>query len=352
MPITKTKTRTMRSVLFYGPKDIRLEKRPIPKPGPGEALLQVKAALTCGTDFKAYRQGHPVLLAHTPAPFGHEMAGVIADVGDGDTELRPGDRVVAANSAPCDQCFYCQRGESELCNHLDLLNGCYAEYILLPARIVRHNVHKIPASLDYSVAAMAEPLACAIHAVDKLVVRPGETMVVIGAGNMARFLIVALKDTGVRTIVVGRNPERLRLAREAGADETVDFGKEKDLLTAIRSRTLEGHGPDAVVEAVGKPETWKLAVDLVRKGGRVCFFGGCKAGTSANVDTHRLHYQELRLFGVFHHRPQHVKHALALLASGQVPRKLFIKDKISLEDVVPYFSTHADQSHLKAVVTP
>src|SRR5262245_29629760 len=190
-----TKTQTMRSVLFYAPKDIRLEQRAIPTPGPGEVLLQVKAALTCGTDFKAFRQGHPVLLAKTPAPFGHEMAGVIAAVGQGVTELRAGDRVVAANSAPCDACFYCKRGETELCDRLDLLNGSYAEYINLPARIVRHNVHKIPKTLDFSVAAMAEPLACAIHAVDKLVVRPGETIALLGAGNMARYVVVALKNS-------------------------------------------------------------------------------------------------------------------------------------------------------------
>lgn len=338
--------------MFYAPGDLRLETRPVPSPGPGEALLRVKAALTCGTDFKAFRQGHPVLLAQTPAPFGHEMAGLIAAIGDGVNHLAPGDRVVAANSAPCDACFYCRRGETELCDHLELLNGCYAEYILLPARIVKHNVHKIPDTLDYSVAAMAEPLACAIHAVDKLVVRPGETMVVIGAGNMSRYLVVALKDTGVRIIVLGRNPERLRLAREAGAHETIDVSREKDLPAAVRARTLEGRGPDAVIEAVGKPETWKMATEMVRKGGRVCFFGGCKAGTTAPVDTHRLHYQELRLFGVFHHRPEHVRHAVALLAGGKVPKELFIQTRISLEDVIPYFQTNAEGSPLKAEVRP
>jgi L-iditol 2-dehydrogenase len=350
--MAKTKAQTMRSVLFYGPIDIRLERRPVPAPGPGEALLEVKAALTCGTDFKAYRQGHPVLLARTPSPFGHEMAGVIAAVGGGVTALGPGDRVVAANSAPCDECFFCRRGETELCDHLDLLNGCYAEYILLPARIVRHNVHKIPDSLDYSVAAMAEPLACAIHAVDRLVVRPGETIVVIGAGNMARYLIVALKDTGVRIIVLGRNAERLRLAREAGAHEIMDVSRESDLPAAVRRLTLEGRGPDAVIEAVGKPETWKAAVEMARKGGRVCFFGGCKAGSSAEIDTHRLHYQELRLFGVFHHRPEHVKHAVALLSQGHVPKEIFIQGRISLEEVVPFFQTHAEGSPLKAEVLP
>jgi len=345
-----TKIQTMRSVLFYGPRDIRLENRPIPSPGPGEVLLQVKAALTCGTDFKAYRQGHPVLLTRTPSPFGHEMAGVIGEVGQGVTELESGDRVVAANSAPCDECFYCQRGEPELCDHLDLLNGSYADYISLPARIVRHNVHKIPDSLDYAVAAMAEPLACAIHAVDKLVVRSGETIVLIGAGNMARYLIVALKNTGVRILVMGRNAERLALAKQAGATETIDHSKESDSVEAVRRRTLNGRGPDAVIEAVGKPETWQMAVNMVRKGGRVCFFGGCKVGTSAEVDTHRLHYQELKLFGVFHHRPQDVKHAVALLASGQVRKDLFIRQEVSLEGLIPYFQANAESNNLKAEI--
>lgn len=342
---------TMRSVLFYGPKDIRFEERPVPTPGPGEAVLRIKAALTCGTDFKAYRQGHKVLLAKTPSPFGHEMAGLIESVDPGVSHLKPGDRVVAVNSAPCDLCFFCQRGETELCDRLDLLNGAYAEYIKLPAAIVKHNTHVLPASLDFSLAALAEPFACALHAAHKLAVKPGDTVALLGLGNMGRLVILALREKGVRVLALGRNAERLRMAKDAGADEIIDLAKENDMAVAVRKRT-HGRGADAVVEAVGKPEVWGQVPAMVRKGGQVCFFGGCAAGSRADIDTHRLHYDELTLFGVFHHRPEFVKQAVALLAVGKLRRDLFIQGRLSLEEIVPYFKSRADSSPLKTEVIP
>src|SRR6476660_1110607 len=203
---------SMRAVLFYAPGDLRLVEAPLPKAGPGEVVVKIKAALTCGTDFKAYRQGHPVLLAHTPSPFGHEMAGIISEIGEGVTTLREGQRVVVLNSAPCDHCFFCEQGTPELCEHLALLNGAYAEYIRVPTQITRHNVHPLPEHSSFRAAALAEPFACALHAVDKMRIQPGETIAVIGAGNTARLLIFALKAAGARVLVTGRNPERLRLA--------------------------------------------------------------------------------------------------------------------------------------------
>ncbi len=157
--------------MYYGPGDLRLVDAPVPVAGPGEILVKIKAALTCGTDFKAYRQGHPVLLARTPSPFGHEMAGVISEVGSDLTTLREGQRVVVLNSAPCDHCFFCERGTPELCDNLELLNGAYAEYIRVPAHITRHNVHPLPEGMSFSAAALAEPFACALHAVDKMRLR-------------------------------------------------------------------------------------------------------------------------------------------------------------------------------------
>src|SRR5438105_93572 len=191
----------MKAVMFYAPGDLRLMETPIPSAGPGEVVVKIKTALTCGTDFKAYRRGHPVLLAHTPSPFGHEMAGVIQEVGARVNGLKPGMRVVAVNSAPCDECFYCRKGETELCDRLELLNGAYAEYIKLPAPIVKHNTHVLPDSLDYAEAALAEPFACALHAADKLAVEPGESVAVLGAGVMGRLLILALKQSKARVLV-------------------------------------------------------------------------------------------------------------------------------------------------------
>jgi len=171
----------MKAVMFYAPGDLRLMETPIPSAGPGEVVVKIKTALTCGTDFKAYRQGHPVLLAHTPSPFGHEMAGIISEVGAGVTWLREGERVVVLNSAPCDDCFFCEQGITELCENLELLNGAYAEYIRVPPQITRHNVHPLPEHLSFAEAALVEPFACALHAVDKMRLKPSETIAVIGA---------------------------------------------------------------------------------------------------------------------------------------------------------------------------
>src|SRR2546430_16408773 len=130
---------TMLAVMFYAPLDVRLEQQPIPRPRPGEVLLQVAAATTCGTDVKTYRRGHPVLFKYTPAGFGHEVAGVVAATGEGVTRCREGDAIAVANSAPCLHCFYCRKGRCSLCEDLLLLNGAYTEYLLISERIVRHN---------------------------------------------------------------------------------------------------------------------------------------------------------------------------------------------------------------------
>ncbi|MEP6685955.1 MAG: alcohol dehydrogenase catalytic domain-containing protein [Verrucomicrobiota bacterium] len=340
----------MRAVLFYGPGDLRLIETPIPQAAADEVVVKIHTALTCGTDFKAYRQGHPVLLAHTPSPFGHEMAGTINQVGKGVTTLREGDRVVVLNSAPCDRCYFCEKGTPELCDHLDLLNGAYADYIRVPAQITRHNVHPLPENLSFAEAALTEPFACALHAVDKMQLKPGETIAVIGAGNMARLLVFALKAARARVLVLGRNAERLGLALAAGADEVIDLTQEPDGIAAVRRRTENNRGADGAIEAVGEPETWALSVGMVRKGGRVCLFGGCAAGSKTELDAHRLHYNEITLFGVFHHRPRYVRQALELLGNDGVPRDLFIQFEIPLEEVAPFFATHRTASPLKAAV--
>lgn len=343
--------KTMRAVIFHGPRRLSLDERPVPTPGPGEALLKIGSALTCGTDFKAFRQGHPVLLGNGSSPFGHEMSGVVEAVGASVTSIKEGDRVVALNSAPCERCDYCEAGDVELCDNLKLLNGAYADYILLPPAIVKHNTHVLPPSLAFATAALAEPFACALHAVERLAPREGEPVAVLGAGNMSRLLVFALKAAGARVIILARNPDRLRLAREAGSDDVVDLSAQPDAVAAIRSKT-GGRGAPAVIEAVGKAETWALATSLVRKGGRVCLFGGCAPGTEVRVDAHRVHYDELRLFGVFHHRPPIVKRALALLAQGAVRPELMIDRRIALADVIPFFEANADKSPLKAEVVP
>jgi L-iditol 2-dehydrogenase len=341
----------MRSIVYYAPRDIRLVDAPVPRPGAGEVLVKIGAALTCATDFKAYRQGHKLLLPTLPSRFGHEFAGTVAAVGSGVTAFAEGDRVVAGNSAPCDRCFYCAKGQMQLCDRLSLHNGGYAEYDCLPAAIVRHKLHKIPASLSFADAALAEPLAAAIHGVDALKVEPGETVGIVGAGPMAILLIHALRAKGARVFVLGRGKENLERARAAGADRVVSSlqtGFERELLPAAAS----GRGLDCVFEAVGRPETWQQAIALARKGGRVCLFGGCAPGTQVPVDAHRVHYDELSLFGVFHHNPAHFAAAVDLLAAGGVKTGLLVQGTLPLAELPAYFERMHDKPGPKVAVLP
>lgn len=336
----------MRAVIFHGPRDIRLSEVPRPVPGPGEVLVRRGAALTCGTDFKAYRRGHRVLLGDYPSPFGHELAGTVEE--SGAERFAPGTRVVVGNSAPCAGCFFCDRGQNFLCERLKLHNGAYADFDLVPADIVRHNLWPIPDSLSFEAAALSEPLACALHGVESARVQPGENAVVVGAGVMARLLVGALRAKGARVIVVGRSRPPLEAALALGA-EVVVGASDGDPVKAVKSWT-GGRGGDAVFEAVGLPDTWKSAVAMTRKGGRACLFGGCAQGTEVSLDAHRIHYEGLTLFGVFHHTPAYFKSALDLLASGAVKPKGLVEGSVALVDLPRYFKENAERALPKTAV--
>src|SRR5438094_795542 len=205
---------TMLAARFYAPLDVRLEQYPIPRPGAGEVLLKVAAATTCGTDVKTYLRGHPLLFRHTPAGFGHEVAGIVAATGTGVNQCTEGDTIVVANSAPCQQCFHCRRGRFSLCEDLLLLNGAYAEYLLVPERIVRQNLYHLAPGTSFIAAALTEPLACALHGVDACDIAPGDTIVILGSGPLGLLLIAISRLKGARTVITGRGTGRLALASQ------------------------------------------------------------------------------------------------------------------------------------------
>jgi L-iditol 2-dehydrogenase len=311
----------VRALRFHGPGDLRVEEVPRPEPGPGDVLVQIEVALTDGTDVKAFRRGHPLLLAETPSPFGHEFCGI---------DVSTGRRVVAANSAPCGTCAPCKRGEEALCENLPpFLNGAYAEYLLVPARIAERNLLPVPPGLAPQIAAMVEPLACCLHGIERAEVEAGQTVAVLGPGPIGLMLCAAAKDAGAHVTAVGGRPERQELAREFGAQPG------------------DGRGADVVIEAVGTAPAWQDAVELVRPGGTVVFFGGRELG----VDTFRLHYEELTLRGAFHHTPRQVRAALAFLASGAFPWERLVTHQVGLEQVASLFAD-PPPNLLKAAVLP
>jgi L-iditol 2-dehydrogenase len=267
-----------------------------------------------------------------PAIFGHELSGEIHAIGPEVTDWRVGDRVVAANSAPCGECFFCANDREELCEDLLFLNGAYAEYLVIPERIVRKNLLRLPDTLSFEAAALVEPLACAVHGVAETGVRSGETVAVLGAGPLGLLLVRCAVVAGARVLVIGRRADRLRAAAAKGAAATFDTECGASAVDWVRAET-EGRGADRVIEAVGRPETWSQAIELVRKGGVVNLFGGCPAGTQLSIDTTRLHYDALTLLGTFHHTPATIREALRLLSDGAVPPDVLIQGSATLEEL-------------------
>ncbi|MBV9765309.1 MAG: alcohol dehydrogenase catalytic domain-containing protein [Acidobacteriaceae bacterium] len=308
----------MQAAVLYGKEDVRLEAVPVPAIGPGELLVRVRAALTCGTDIKVFRRGYHAKMIRPPALFGHEMAGDVVAVGEGLPNFQVGQRVVAANSAPCDRCFFCLHNQQNLCEDLLFNNGAYAEFIRLPRRIVQKNTYRIPSGLEYKDAALAEPLACVLRGLDESRLQSGDTVAVMGLGPIGlMFVRLAKAAYAARVIVLARRLEQIDRAMMLGADEGILMGNSSALIQELKART-GGRGPDVVIEAIGNPSMWELAPQLVRRGGTVNFFGGCPSGTKVGLDTALLHYSEITCKASFHHTPAHIRRSLQLIAEGKV----------------------------------
>lgn len=341
MSTVQNAARVMTAAVLYGREDVRIEHVAVPEPGPGEIVVEIKAALTCGTDLKVYKRGYHAKMLTPPALFGHEFAGVVTAVGDGVRRFREGDRVVSLNSAPCGVCFHCERNQPNLCDDLLFNNGAYAEYIRVPARIVEKNTLHIPDGVAYEHAALTEPLACVVRGLDEcesaLATRPGDTVAVIGAGPIGLMFMNVAQITGYRVIAVVKHDEQVRLARLFGAAEVVQTTQTEDPVAAVRALTPNARGVDIAIEAVAVPDTWEWAVDMVRAGGLVNFFGGPAAGTRVALDTNRLHYNDITLKASFHHTPDAARKAFALVTEGKFQSAEYITGRARLEDLNDVF---------------
>jgi L-iditol 2-dehydrogenase len=343
----------MTAAVLYGKERLRIEQVEVPGIGKGDVLVRVRAALTCGTDVKVFRRGYHARMIQPPSLFGHELAGDIVAMG-GDVEgFKLGERVVAANSAPCGECFYCKRDQDNLCDDLLFNNGAYAEYIRIPERIVKKNMYQMPAHVSYQDAALVEPLACVLRGLEETGLRSGDTIAVIGLGPIGMMFVRMAKAVyNARVIAIGRRPTQLERAKAMGADELIVNSDGADVCGPVREMT-GGRGADVVIEAVGLPEVWQLAVQLLRRGGVVNFFGGCPSGTQLHLDTSLLHYSELTLKASFHHTPALIRKALDIVGRGYISAKDLVnrvEPLANLIQVMQHLMSH--NGHLKTAIIP
>jgi L-iditol 2-dehydrogenase len=338
--------------MFYAPGDVRFEQIDIPKPNDDEMLVKVKAALTCGTDLKTYRRGHPTIIQHIPSTFGHEFAGDVVELGKNVTEFKIGDRVVGGNTAPCFHCYFCKRGEYSLCENLEYLNGAYSEYVVIPKQILKYNYLHIPNGLDYREAALVEPLACAVHGIDGVDIKVGDTVVVIGVGPIGLMFVRLATLRGARVVAVDFSEYRLEQSKKFGAVWTINAA-DPNHPSEVKKLTEEGKGADVVIEATGFPEAWQNAINMVRPHGMVLTFGGTKKGATFSMDCQKFHYEEIQVKAIYHHTPYHVKRALTLLASRQVDGRQFITGEYPLSKTIDALESIGRQEGIKyAIIMP
>ncbi|MEM2576752.1 MAG: alcohol dehydrogenase catalytic domain-containing protein [Candidatus Bathyarchaeia archaeon] len=344
----------MKAARLYAPQNLKIEEVNIPEINDEEVLIENKVALTCGTDLKMYKRGHPY--AKLPLTIGHEFAGVRVKVGSKVKNFKKGDRVVAVNSAPCNTCFYCKRGKQNLCEKIEedmigfTIEGAYAQYVKVPAKIVKQNMHIIPEHISFEEAAILEPLACVVHGNQLLNLNIKDDVAIIGSGPIGLLHLQLIKAEGCKAIVIDLSKERLKVAEELGADITIN-ANEVNPIEEIKKIT-NGRGVDTAIEAVGLPETWRIAVALTRKGGETLLFGGCKPGDLAEFDASHIHYGELTIKGAFHHTPLAVEKALKLIVSKVIRIDKIISHRMNLSNIEDALKLMAEGKAVKVAITP
>jgi len=300
---------------------------PLPSPGPGEIVLRLSAALTCGTDVKLLKRGHPRITL--PVTMGHEICGEVAAVGDGVSGWAVGDRAVPGISGPCGRCPDCAAGRANLCvcGHADRLWGAFAEYVRVPAGVVAANLHRVPDGLDDEAAAFLDPVASVLHGWSRLR-EPSGALLVYGAGALALLWAAVASRRGLEVVLAGRRPEREKLAARFGA-RFVDLTRERPGAFVSSG----GGAPDIAVDCTGDPQVWERLPGLVRPGGQVLLFGGCAPGTRVGFDAARIHYAEITLSGSFHYTPAEARAALEALGSGEVDPRPLVTARGTLADL-------------------
>jgi L-iditol 2-dehydrogenase len=350
---------TMVAAVLHGARDVRWEEVPIPAPGRDGLVAKVEAASVDFTDRKVYLRGsHPMI--EIPGLFGHEWAGTIEAIGEeADSKWRPGMRVVAANSAPCAEgnlsvrCRPCQRDRQGMCERILYNNGAFAPYIRIPGRIVSVNLYELPPEVPFEEAALAEPLACVMHAVRRLRLCDGDRVAIVGAGPIGLMFVSTLRSrygAAVRILCLDHHDERLAAARAFGADATLNTASTRP---GQRSKDTPGTDKvDVVIEAVGSRQAHQEAFELLGRGGTLVSFGGVARGTVLPVDLHRLHYEEIQIVSIYHHTPKDFARAVQAIVRREIPVGRLITARLPLGDLTRALDMVEERSTLRTILLP
>ncbi len=338
----------MLTACLVEPGTIEVREVPDPEPDRGEVVVRVERALTCGTDLKAYRRGHPFI--PMPGPFGHQFSGSIAAVGADVDGFAAGDEIWGVLSAPCGACELCARGRESMCEELksEIFFAAFAQYLRLPPRVVEKNLLARPPDVDALTGAFLEPVSCVVHALDQLDLRDVRRALVLGLGSMGLLFCQLLRRSTTGAVVgAGRRDERLAVANRYGLDGVIDLGR------GDPGAHLASAGPfDCVIECTGRMEGWETALRTVAPGGQVLLFGGLSKGTTIPVDTYRLHYEEISIHGCFHFGPRDVRRAAEWIARHELDLHSLVSGERSLEGLEDALDAMANGRGIKYAIRP
>lgn len=316
----------MKAALLVEPGRIEVREVPAPRAGAGELVLDVELAGTTGTDLKAFRRGHPKI--RMPGPFGHEVIGRVREVGEGPSAWKIGERVVALHSSPCGKCLPCTRGQTNLCDDFEkrLNLGAFASQLHVPADITRIYTLRVPEHVPSRRALFLQSLSCVEHALSRLRLEKGETVLIQGIGCLGLLHALSARLKGALVLLAGRRPARRELAERLGFETLEVDGEGMPRLPGRFGPRGGSASPDVVIDAAGTLTSWLSAVATVRPGGRVLFFGGLPASVKVPLDHHRVHYQEIQLVNSFHYAPQDVSAAAEILFGGTLEPESWLSD--------------------------
>jgi L-iditol 2-dehydrogenase len=345
----------MNAAVYHGKGDVRCEAIGLPECREGELRVKIDACAVCGSDLKTFNNGNPRM--KPPITMGHEFTGLVETVGSQVKGFSVGDRVVMATSISCGECFYCKRGWNNLCATLNPMGFSYpggmAEYVIIPPLALRNgHVIKVPAGILPEHAALAEPVSCAVNAVENCAIVKGETVVVLGAGPLGIMNLFVAREYGASKLILAqREGKRLEQARGFACDRLVNTTKE-NLLQVVRAET-GGVGADCVIVAAPEPGAQEQALGLVRKRGRVCLFASLPVGKSTlSIDSRTIHYGELSLVGASDSTPRQVEKAVSLLARKDFPREKLAYPILPLSEVIEAFRVMEAREGMRVVLKP
>ncbi len=328
----------MKIAYLEGERKLRIRDERIPEPKEGEVVLRVKVALTDGTDLKAYRRGHHLL---GYGPFGHEYSGIIHSIGEGVEGFKEGDEVYGVNTAPCFACRYCKLGKFNFCETLfsDMVVGTYAEYVRIPARVVRRNLFHKPKHLPFETAPILEPFSCVWRAYMKIRELPFRRVLIYGSGSIGAMFYYVLSKHTDEIEIVGRGSWRARYLKE-------ELG-----MNVVHANELEGRY-DLIVDTTGNVQAISGALEFLENSGSLLVFSGVSKGEGIHMDLHEMHYSEWNVLSSFHHTPEDVRGAKEFLEKNHSFFRKLITHRFKLEDINEAFRLLDSGVGLKIAILP